>query len=224
MSIGTRSLKLALVLAMAPAALVAQSATAQSKAASQSQVAAQGSGDAQARINAAVEQALSVGIPVSMLESKVAEGRAKGVDMTRIAAAVEHRLEVLTTAQSAISARGSAVSHAELAAAASALDAGADVTDVQEVRESAKPEQRPAALSLLAELIAEGNLPAQAVAGVQTAIAAQSAALLRLQGQSAGGLGIGIGGEARGKAGADAAAKGGAVNVNGILKAKGRGN
>ena len=224
MSMKIRSLKLALALAITPVTVAAQSATAQNKAAAESNVAAQGSGEAQARINAAIEQALSVGIPVSMLESKVAEGRAKGVSMTRIAAAVEHRLDVLTTAQSAIAARGAATSHAELAAAASAIDAGAEIADVQEVRGSAKPEQRPAALSLLAELIAEGNVPAQAVKGVQTAIAAQSAALLRLQGQSAAGLGLGIGADARGTAGAEAA-KGAGVTLKGLGKVKaGRGN
>lgn len=199
-----------LMIALVPSAVQAQSATGSASGSAQSTVNAAASGDAQARINAAFEQATSVGVPASMLESKVAEGRAKGASMARIAAAVEHRLEVLTQAHSAIAARGEAASRAELAAAATALEAGARKEDVREVRESAKPEQRPAALTLLAEFVAEGRLPAQAVAGVQAAIAAQSSALLRLQSALQGG--------ANASANGSAAARGGnaGVDLNGV--------
>jgi hypothetical protein len=178
---------------------------------------AKGRADAQSRIETSIEHAMTVGIPVSLLESKIAEGKAKGVSMTRIAAAVEHRLEVLTRAQAALSAHGEAVATAELAAAANAMEAGANKDNVREVRESAAPEQRPAALTLLAELIADGRLPAQAVAGVQTAIDAQSATLLRLQGQ--GGAGSSANAAAKGDAAAQAGkAIGAAAKAAGTLK------
>ena len=45
----------------------------------------------QDRINTALARARQVGIPVALLESKIAEGKAKGVSMERIAAAVERR-------------------------------------------------------------------------------------------------------------------------------------
>ncbi|MBW3571262.1 MAG: hypothetical protein KY467_09160, partial [Gemmatimonadetes bacterium] len=48
--------------------------------------------DPQQRIETARQRAESAGIPVALLDSKVAEGRAKGVPMDRIAGAVERRL------------------------------------------------------------------------------------------------------------------------------------
>ena len=45
----------------------------------------------QDRINTALARARQVGIPVALLESKIAEGKAKGVSLDRIAEAVERR-------------------------------------------------------------------------------------------------------------------------------------
>jgi hypothetical protein len=169
------TITLALTLALLPAALSAQSG----QAAGQATGAAQARAGGEARIQTTFEQALSAGVPVSLLESKIAEGHAKGVDMDRIAAVVESRLEVLVRAQEAIQARGSVVSAAELAAAANALDAGARADAVQRVHVSAPEEHRAAALSLFAELIASGQLPEQALVGVQNALTHRTDALLR---------------------------------------------
>src|SRR5262245_19657310 len=45
----------------------------------------------QDRINAALARARQVGIPATLLESKVAEGKAKGYPLERIAAGIERR-------------------------------------------------------------------------------------------------------------------------------------
>src|SRR5688500_5311503 len=67
------------MLALVPAALAAQTPEVQ--------------------ITRALERAVQAGVPVELLESKVAEGRAKGVPADRIAAAVQRRLEVLERVQ-----------------------------------------------------------------------------------------------------------------------------
>jgi hypothetical protein len=74
-------LSLAAVLALAPAALLAQDSTSAS--------AGPGAG------RAALDQALEVGIP-RPAQPEDRRGKAKGVPMDRIAAAVEKRLEALT--------------------------------------------------------------------------------------------------------------------------------
>jgi len=55
----------------------------------------------QERINAALARAQQVGIPVALLESKIAEGKAKGVSLERIAAAIERRQTTLERASQA---------------------------------------------------------------------------------------------------------------------------
>jgi len=52
----------------------------------------------QDRINTALARARQVGIPVALLESKIAEGKAKGVSLDRVAAAVERRQAALEKA------------------------------------------------------------------------------------------------------------------------------
>src|SRR5262245_20385192 len=56
----------------------------------------------QDRIDVALARARQVGVPVTLLESKVAEGKAKGVPLDRIAAAVEHREASLERAREAM--------------------------------------------------------------------------------------------------------------------------
>ena len=77
------TLFLTAALAIAPAVLSAQDST------------AAGSAAEDPRVHATLETALSAGIPVDLLERKVAEGQAKGVPMDRIAAAVQTRLDAL---------------------------------------------------------------------------------------------------------------------------------
>ncbi len=86
---------------------------------------AQGGGDPAQRIEAARRRADAAGIPVSLLDLKVAEGRAKGVPADRIAGAVEVRLSLLSRAREAMAGAGrGALSAAELSAGAYALSAG----------------------------------------------------------------------------------------------------
>src|SRR5262245_27803667 len=56
----------------------------------------------EARIEIAIERAQEAGIPISLLESKRAEGKAKGIPIERIATAVETRLQHLERARQAI--------------------------------------------------------------------------------------------------------------------------
>ena len=108
----TTTLCLAAALICAPAALLAQDSTASTGSA----------GGADARINVALESAVQAGIPVSLLERKVAEGQAKGVPMARIAAAVEHRLDALTQAHDALLKAGlRSTTEGELSVAADAV-------------------------------------------------------------------------------------------------------
>src|SRR5690242_648711 len=100
-------------LLLAPAALFAQDSTSASQPSSQ------------ARIDAALSTALQAGVPVSLLQRKIAEGEAKGVPMDRIALAVEHRLEALTEAHDALANAGLAsTTEGELSVAADAVQAG----------------------------------------------------------------------------------------------------
>lgn len=79
----------------------------------------------QARIDAALARATEAGIPVALLQSKVAEGRAKGVSLERIAAAVERRGAALEHARDVL--RGPReVDQAGLSVAADAVEAGID--------------------------------------------------------------------------------------------------
>jgi zinc transporter ZupT len=83
----------------------------------------------EARVQAALGTALDAGIPVSLLERKVAEGKAKGVPMARIAAAVENRLAALTRAREALRrGRVEASTPADLSIAADAVQAGVSET------------------------------------------------------------------------------------------------
>lgn len=85
-----RTMIFATTLLLAPAALAAQDADAASRA----------------RIAAAVEAAAEAGIPAHLLESKAAEGRAKGVASARVASAVEARLNALMRARTLMEQAG----------------------------------------------------------------------------------------------------------------------
>jgi hypothetical protein len=199
---------------------------------------------AEARINAAIQTALEAGVPQVLLENKVAEGRAKGVAAARIAAAVEHRAEVLTRVNAALQAgvppradagtdararsggRANAnanananvelFSAAELTAAADAHEAGVSLENL--VRLSARAgEQRGTALSVLAELVAAGRVPEQALLNVQAALNRGGNALVDLRGTvGAGARPAAVPATPRGRPGAGAgAAATGVVRVGG---------
>lgn len=166
--------------------------------------------DASARVDAALSSALEAGIPVTLLEQKIAEGKAKGVPMDRIAAAVEKRLEALTHAQEAMTKAG--VEHpteGELSVAADALQGGVSQTALAAISEQSSGDNRVVAIAVLTDLVAMGHLPEEALARVQTALARGPEALANLPAEAAGHAATpgGIG------SGASANAVGGGVQV-----------
>jgi len=174
----TTTFYLTALLALAPAVLSAQDST------------------SSARVNATLDAALEAGIPVSLLERKVAEGRAKGVPMERIAIAVEKRLEALTTARGALVDAGLAsTTEGELSVAADAVQAGVSATALATIGSTAPQERRAVAIAVLAELVAAGQASSQALARVQEALTNGPEALanLRAGAGTVGGAGAGVG-------------------------------
>jgi hypothetical protein len=167
----------------------------------------------EARVQAALGTALEAGIPVSLLERKVAEGKAKGVPMARIAAAVENRLAALTRAREALQrGRVEASTPADLSIAADAVQAGVSETALAEIARTAPRERRTVAVAVLTNLVALGHASERALSQVQAAMRRGPEALLNLQAKTAaelrgqgavhaGGIGVGVGG-----VGADASA------------------
>lgn len=162
-----------------------------------------------ARIEAVLSTATEAGIPVSLLESKIAEGNAKGVAADRIASAVEARLGGLLQASEALDQAGlEAASAAELAVAADALGVGVDASTVAEMALSAPETRRAVAIAVLADLVQLGMGAEPAMDKVNAALSegsqalanlhAETAASLRASGAGPGagadiGIGIGVG-------------------------------
>lgn len=184
------TLYLAAALVLSPAALRAQ--------------------DANARVDAALESAVEAGIPASLLEQKIAEGKAKGVPMERIAAAVEKRLEALTQAREAMTKAGlESATAGELSVAADAVQGGVSQTALAAISQRSSGDNREVAIAVLTDLVAMGHASEQALVQVEAALARGPEALANLRAESAGQLGAqgGIG------AGAGAGAAGGGVQV-----------
>lgn len=147
-------------------------------------LAAQQGGSA-ARIETALQAAAEAGIPVSLLESKVQEGRAKGVAEARIAAAVEARLDALTRVRSELARAGAEqVAAAELAVAADALQAGVSASSVVDVMTRVPAQRRAVATAVLTELVELGLASDVALARVQAAVAQGGEALVNLPAQA----------------------------------------
>ena len=162
-----RVLMFALGLAMAPAAVSAQQTT------------------SAARIDAALETAVSAGIPVSLLESKVQEGRAKGVAEARIASAVEARLDALVRAQAALGrAQARGIGAAELSVAADALQAGVNERSMVRVMTEVPAPRRAVAAAVLTELVELGVASDVALQHVQDAVRRGGEALVNLPGEA----------------------------------------
>jgi hypothetical protein len=173
----TTTLCLAAALICAPAALLAQDSTASTGSA----------GGADARINAALESAVQAGIPVSLLERKVAEGQAKGVPMARIAAAVEHRLDALTQAHDALLEAGlRSTTEGELSVAADAVQAGVSQSALVAISQRAPEDSRAVAIAVLTDLVALGHASDQALVRVEGALERGPEALANLSAESAG--------------------------------------
>ncbi|HEY0671517.1 MAG TPA: hypothetical protein VGD27_04570 [Longimicrobiales bacterium] len=182
------------VAAFAPATLRAQAANATSTTQVQATT-------PQARIDAAMQTAARVDVPVALLESKIAEGKAKNVPLDRIAVAVEHRLEALVRASETMKrAHVESATAGELAVAADALEAGVSQNALVKVSSSAPAERRAVAIATLTGLVQLGHASEQALARV-SAVVRSNAALANLHAEVASQLRLG-GINAAGSAGA----------------------
>jgi hypothetical protein len=132
------------------------------------------------RIAAAVTRAGQVGIPVQLLESKIAEGKAKGVPMDRIAAAVERRLEALERARDAMAGQQEPPGRAALAVGADAIETGVSETVLATIARTAPEERRAVAIAALTHLVQLGHVPEVALDRVREALQRSPEALLNL--------------------------------------------
>lgn len=132
---------------------------------------AQGEGGAAQRIEAARRRADATGIPVSLLDLKVAEGRAKGIPADRIAGAVEVRLALLSRAREAMAGSRGPVTAADLSAGADALAAGVTPDALGSLTRSAPGDRRAVAIAVLAQLVQEGDASERALERVRLALA-----------------------------------------------------
>lgn len=122
----------------------------------------------QDRINTALARARQVGIPVALLESKIAEGRAKGVSLDRIAAAIERRQATLERASQAM--RGQADAVDSLAVGADAIESGVSEAVLKAVADDAPRGRRNVAIAALTELVQQGARPDAALERVRDAL------------------------------------------------------
>ncbi|HEX6308521.1 MAG TPA: hypothetical protein VFZ69_10060 [Longimicrobiales bacterium] len=135
-------------------------------------------------ISRALERARSTGIPVALLESKIAEGRAKGVPMARIAAAVERRLQTLERVQAAVEPRHR-LNPEELGVAADALATGVSEQVLQRIADTAPPERRAVAIAALSQLVQLGHASDEALRQVTAALQRGPEALMNLHARAA---------------------------------------
>lgn len=140
---------------------------------------------AEERIEAAMARAQQAGIPLSLLETKIGEGTAKGVAMEKIAVAVEKRANALLQAKSVMGRGGKELSDADLASGADALGAGISEAILQTISETAPQERRAVAITALTALVAAEVVPAEALQKVMEALARGPEALASLPGAAA---------------------------------------
>lgn len=136
------------------------------------------------RIDAARARAAQAGIPVELLESRISEGRAKGVSEERIAAAVERRAAGLAKSQEAISRSGRQVGVDGLSAGADAAEAGVDADALRAVIQAARAGEEPIALAVLGELVRQGQPVGNALERVTQALARRDGSLATLPEQA----------------------------------------
>jgi len=160
--------------AFVPAIAQAQTATADATSQTQART-------PQTRIDAAMQSSVKAGIPTALLQSKVEEGKAKGVSQERIAAAVEARLQGLMRASAALERAGVDVaSQSVLAVSADALEAGVTESALVKVSRGAPEERRAVAVATLTGLVQLGHASEVALARVAAAMSS-NAALANLQ-------------------------------------------
>ncbi|HZD04019.1 MAG TPA: hypothetical protein VE173_03850 [Longimicrobiales bacterium] len=140
-----------------------------------------------ARIQATMETAAEAGIPVSLLESKLEEGRAKGVAEARIAAALNSRLDALIHARETMQ-RGQleGITAGDLSVAADALEAGVSESALLGVQTSAPGESRVVATAVLSALVRLGRASEEALTRVRAALEGGPGALADLRAETAG--------------------------------------
>jgi hypothetical protein len=153
----------------------------------------------QDRINTALARARQVGIPVALLESKIAEGKAKGVSLERIAAAVERREAALEKASQAL--RGQPDSTSSLSVGADAVEAGVSEAALKAIAENAPRDRRNVAIAVLTELVEQGHVPEAALERVREALKRGPDALANLPAQAAAARGGDPGSAASGRGG-----------------------
>ena len=144
----------------------------------------------QDRINTALARAKQVGIPVSLLESKIAEGKAKGVSLDRIAAALERRESNLEHASQVLKGV-QGTGDADLAVAADALESGVSDAVLKAVSEAAPRDRRAVAIAALTQLVQMGHASDVALARVRDALKGKPEELLNLPAQEGRGRGRG---------------------------------
>jgi hypothetical protein len=139
-------------------------------------------------VQRSLERALQVGIPVELLESKIAEGKAKGVPMDRIASAVERRLEVLMRVRTAVDP-GRQFSTEELGVAGDALAGGVSEDVLRSIGASAPRARRAVAIAALSQLVRLGHPSEEALRRVTQALQRGPEALMNLPAQAAAAAG-----------------------------------
>lgn len=175
----------------------------------------------QERINTAIARAREVGIPVALLESKIAEGKAKGVSLERIAAAIERREAALERASQAL--RGQAdVGTADLAVAADAIESGVSEAVLRALAETAPRERRVVAIAALSQLVQLGQVPEAALERVRDALKRGPEALANLPAEAAGAAGRRSGPPSIQTPGATGAPAGGQVGPPASVPAPGK--
>lgn len=122
------------------------------------------------RLSAARASAAQAGIPLELIDTRIAEGRAKGISEIRIAEAIEKRGRGLVQARQTMIAAGIVPSAADLASGADALEAGVDVEALRAVVQAARVQERPVALAVLGELVRQGMPVQQARDRVRSAL------------------------------------------------------
>ena len=158
----------------------------------------------QDRINTALARARQVGIPMTLLESKIAEGKAKGVSLERIAEAVARREAALERASEAL--RGQPEAASSLSVGADAVEAGVSGAALKAIADNAPRDRRNVAIAVLTELVEQGHTPAAALERVREALSHGPDALANLPAQAAAARGGAAATGARGgRSGAEAA-------------------
>jgi len=140
----------------------------------------------QDRVDAAIAHARAAGIPVALIESKVAEGKAKGVPMDRIAAAVERREAALEKASQALRGRTD-VTPADLSVSADAVESGVSAAVLKAIADAAPRDRRVVAIAALTELVKQGHVPEAALDRVKDALKHGPDALANLPAEAAAG-------------------------------------